>query len=44
VLSVLQRLKYNKVKAANSLGISRRSLYRLIEKFQLEPITSENKE
>jgi DNA-binding NtrC family response regulator len=44
VLSVLQRLKYNKVKAANSLGISRRSLYRLIEKYRLEPTTSENKE
>jgi transcriptional regulator with PAS, ATPase and Fis domain len=40
VLSVLQRLKYNKVKAANSLGISCRSLYRLIEKYRREPTTS----
>jgi DNA-binding NtrC family response regulator len=43
VHSVLQRLKYNKVKAANALGVSRRSLYRLIEKYRLEPMTDEDK-
>ena len=44
VRSVLQRLSYNKVQAAHSLGISRRSLYRLIEKYQLEPATNGVKE
>ncbi len=41
---VLQRLKNNKVLAAKALGISRRSLYRLIEKYQLEPATDKNME
>jgi transcriptional regulator with PAS, ATPase and Fis domain len=36
---VLQRLNFNKVLAAKALGISRRSLYRLVEKYQLEPMT-----
>jgi DNA-binding NtrC family response regulator len=35
VLSVLQQEKGNKVHAARVLGISRRALYRLIEKFNL---------
>jgi two-component system response regulator AtoC len=33
---VLQQEKGNKVHAARALGISRRSLYRLIEKHRLE--------
>ncbi len=36
VRTVLQEEKGNKVHAARVLGISRRSLYRLIEKYQLE--------
>jgi DNA-binding NtrC family response regulator len=35
VLKVLQEEKWNKVRAANALGISRRALYRLIEKYRL---------
>jgi DNA-binding NtrC family response regulator len=34
-----QRCQFNKVHAAKSLGVSRRALYRLIEKYQLEPAT-----
>ena len=37
VLRVLEQFKFNKVHAAKALGISRRSLYRLIAKYQLEP-------
>lgn len=37
VLGVLQRFHFNKVHAAKALEVSRRSLYRLIEKYQLEP-------
>lgn len=36
VLTILQQEKGNKVHAARILGISRRSLYRLIEKYRLE--------
>ena len=36
VQEVLQQEKGNKVQAARALGISRRALYRLIEKFNLE--------
>jgi DNA-binding NtrC family response regulator len=35
VLEVLQEAKWNKLRAANALGISRRALYRLIEKYRL---------
>lgn len=40
VLGVLQKHHFNKLAAAKALGISRRSLYRLIEKYQLEPQSS----
>ena len=36
VLEVMQEEKWNKLRAANALGISRRALYRLIEKYRLE--------
>jgi transcriptional regulator with PAS, ATPase and Fis domain len=41
VLKVLDQFKHNKVHAARALGVSRRSLYRLIEKYQLEPAKSD---
>jgi DNA-binding NtrC family response regulator len=41
VLKVLDQFKHNKVHAAKALGVSRRSLYRLIEKYQLEPTKSD---
>ena len=36
IMDVLQREKGNKVHAARALGISRRALYRLIEKYGLD--------
>ena len=36
VLDILKQEKWNKVHAAKALGISRRALYRLIEKYQLQ--------
>ena len=36
VVDVLHQLKGNKLQAAKALGISRRALYRLVEKYQLE--------
>jgi transcriptional regulator with PAS, ATPase and Fis domain len=41
VLQVLQEEKWNKVQAAKALGISRRALYRLIEKYHLEAVSGE---
>jgi len=38
VLEVLKRERGNKARAAKSLGVNRRSLYRLIEKYQLEDV------
>jgi DNA-binding NtrC family response regulator len=37
VVEVLSRLGGNKARAARALGVNRRSLYRLIEKYKLEP-------
>jgi transcriptional regulator of acetoin/glycerol metabolism len=36
VLEMLKQEKWNKVHAAKALGISRRALYRLIEKYKLQ--------
>ena len=36
MLTVLREEKGNKVHAARALGISRRALYRLLEKYQLD--------
>jgi DNA-binding NtrC family response regulator len=38
---VLNEMKGNKVHAAKALGVSRRTLYRLIEKHDLEPVRTE---
>ena len=37
VVRVLAQEKGNKLRSAKSLGVSRRSLYRLIEKFRIQP-------
>src|SRR5947209_19732721 len=42
VLQMLQQEKGNKVQAARVLGISRRALYRLIDKYKLESTRSES--
>ena len=44
VQAALQQAKGNKVHAAKALGISRRSLYRLIEKYHLESKRTEGEE
>jgi DNA-binding NtrC family response regulator len=41
VEQVLQQERGNKVQAARALGISRRALYRLIDKYRLEGYKSE---
>jgi len=43
VLEVLQEEKWNKLRAANALGISRRALYRLIEKYRLQEDLTEGR-
>jgi DNA-binding NtrC family response regulator len=42
VLAALQQVKGNKVHAAKALGISRRALYRLLEKYQAEETRTES--
>jgi DNA-binding NtrC family response regulator len=42
VMTVLKQEKGNKVHAAKALGISRRALYRLIDKYHLDSARSEN--
>jgi transcriptional regulator with PAS, ATPase and Fis domain len=42
VMTVLKQEKGNKVHAAKALGISRRALYRLIDKYHLDSAGSEN--
>lgn len=37
VVQALQQQRGNKLRSAKALGVSRRSLYRLIEKYQIEP-------
>jgi DNA-binding NtrC family response regulator len=37
VEEILKREKWNKARAARSLGVSRRSLYRLLEKHGIHP-------
>ena len=41
IISVLKRTGGNKARAARKMGISRRSLYRLIEKYEIQPTTLE---
>jgi DNA-binding NtrC family response regulator len=43
VLTALQEAKGNKVHAARALGISRRALYRLIAKYDLDSLPGEGR-
>ncbi len=44
VQDVLHQMKGNKVQAAKALGVSRRALYRLIDKYQIERPTRGNRQ
>ncbi|MCA9033208.1 MAG: helix-turn-helix domain-containing protein, partial [Planctomycetaceae bacterium] len=37
IISILRKTKGNKAKAARLLGIHRRKLYRLLERFSIDP-------
>ncbi len=41
IIDVLRRTGGNKARAARKLGISRRSLYRLIDKYDIQPVTAD---
>ncbi|MEI7684756.1 MAG: sigma-54 dependent transcriptional regulator [Planctomycetota bacterium] len=41
ILHVLQKFKFNKVNAARALGVSRRALYRSLEKYQIAPAAAD---
>jgi len=41
IMHVLQKFKFNKVNAARALGVSRRALYRSLEKYQIAPAAAD---
>lgn len=42
IQAILQKHKFNKVNAARALGVSRRALYRYIEKYQIAPVAADS--